>query len=34
MDDCEQLESYHVLKRLKEDMKSLKPFIESLENKP
>jgi len=29
----EELESYHVLKRLKEDMKSLKPFIESLERR-
>ncbi len=29
----EELESYHVLKRCNEDMKSLKPFIESLERR-
>lgn len=28
-----KLNSYYVLKRLQEDMKSLKPFIESLEKK-
>jgi len=28
-----KLNSHYVLKRLQEDMKSLKPFIESLEKK-